>query len=93
MELCGIKCKSNGTWHEELPFAMSNKEVVTPHSEIKTNRGDDPQNSKGGHGSEKALSKTVKELVKVTVEEELAKLKAGARMEHPRASGSLHNAG
>ena len=74
---------------------MSNEEVVTPRSDKerdRTNGGDDPQN-KGGHGSEEAVSRTVKELVKATVEEEMAKLKAGLRTEHPGASGLPCNAG
>ena len=84
-------------WQEELPFAMSNEEVVTPRSDKerdRTNGGDDPQNNKGGgHSSEEAVSRTVKELVKASVEEEMAKLKAGLRMEHPGASGLPRNAG
>ena len=81
-------------WQEELHLAMSNEEAVTPHSDKErdgTNGGDDPQN-KGGHGSKEALSKTAKELVKATVEEEMAKLMAGSRTEHPGASGSPRNA-
>ena len=68
---------------------------MIPHSDKErdgTNGGDDSQNNKGDHGSEEALSKTVKELVKATVEKEMAKLKAGSTTEHPGASGSPRNA-
>ena len=42
---------------------------------------------------EEAVSRTVKELVKATMEEEMAELKAGLRMEHHGASGLPRNAG
>ena len=66
---------------EEVPAKQADEERdVIPG-------GDDPAKSSKEGG--KGLSETVKALVKTTVEEEMAKLKAGSGPEHPNPSGSL----
>ena len=75
------------------PFAMLNEEVVTPHSykeRDRTNGGDDPQNNKRGYGRRRGSEQDSQG---TTMEEEMAKLKAGLRMEQPGASGLPRNAG
>ena len=73
---------------------MSGGEVSTHPTEEEregTPGGEDPEKSNNKGGSKEGLSETVKALVKATVGEELAKLKAGSGTEHPSPSGSLRN--
>ena len=75
---------------------MSGGEVSTHPTEEEregTPGGEDPEKSNNKGGSKEGLSETVKALVKATVGEELAKLKAGLGTEHPSPSGSSRNPG
>ena len=102
-EVCGIEHKSNGNWCDTvkawagtivLLLIMADGESPVDCTDNERDVDDlvDPEKANKGDG-EKGLSKTVRSLVKVSVEEELAKLRTGSRTEQLSSSRALHNPG